>query len=123
MHRLQLPRLLLFSLIISLLSLSDIQAQQEDKPLLRGSLIEDRAARKLIEAGDTRYDAGEKDKAVEIWTSVLERYPRSKHRFTAHMRLGDLFLEDKGAYDKARGHFETVSDEENEDATQRRGHP
>ena len=119
MHRLQLPRLLLFSLIISLLSLSDIQAQQEDKPLLRGSLIEDRAARKLIEAGDTRYDAGEKDKAVEIWTSVLERYPRSKHRFTAHMRLGDLFLEDKGAYDKARGHFETVSDEENEDATQR----
>ncbi|MEL0120650.1 MAG: hypothetical protein VXB01_17070, partial [Opitutae bacterium] len=82
MHRLQLPRLLLFSLIISLLSLSGVQAQQEGKPLLRGSLIEDRAARKLIEAGDTRYDAGEKDKAVEIWTSVLERYPRSKQRFT-----------------------------------------
>jgi len=88
---------------------------QEGKPLLRGSLIEDRAARKLIEAGDTRYDAGEKDKAVEIWQSVLERYPRNKHRFTAHMRLGNLQLEDKGAYDKARGHFENVASEENED--------
>ena len=92
-----------------------IFAQEGGSPLLRGSLIEDRAARKLIEAGDTRYDAGEKDKAVEIWQSVLERYPRNKHRFTAHMRLGNLQLEDKGAYDKARGHFENVASEENED--------
>ena len=114
-----LPQLLLFTTLLAVLAVPATQAQQEGQPLLRGSLIEDRAARKLIEAGDTRFDAGEKDKAVEIWTSVLERYPRSKHRFTAHMRLGDLFLEDKGAYDKARGHFETVADEENEDTTQR----
>ena len=94
-------------------------AQQQGAPLLRGSLIEDRAARKLIEAGDTRYEAGEKDKAVEIWQSVLERYPRNKHRYTAHMRLGNLNLLDKGAYEKARGHFENVASEENEDQEMR----
>jgi tetratricopeptide (TPR) repeat protein len=94
-------------------------AQQQPSPLLRGSLIEDRAARKLIEAGDTRYEAGEKDKAVEIWQSVLERYPRNKHRFTAHMRLGNLNLQDKGAYEKARGHFENVAAEDNEDQEMR----
>ena len=91
MRKLTLPRfLLLTSIIISGLTAPMLQGQKEDaKPLLRGSLVEDRAARKLIEAGETRYDAGEKDKSIEIWKSVLERYPRSKHRFTAHMRLGN----------------------------------
>jgi len=59
----------------------------------RGSIIEDRAARKLLEAGDTRYEADEKKKAVEVWQSVIERYPRSRVRFDAHMRLGDYLLE------------------------------
>ena len=67
---------------------------------VRGSIIEDRAARKLIQAGDLRYDAGEEDKAVEIWQSVIERYPRSKVRYTAHLKLGEHFLTRKNAYDK-----------------------
>ena len=58
------------------------------KPPVRGSIIEDRAARKLIQAGELRYDAGEEEKAVEIWQSVVERYPRSKVRFQAQMKLG-----------------------------------
>ncbi len=119
MKTLTFTRILITTLILCIAAPS-AQAQKEDgKPLLKGSLIEDRAARKLVEAGDVRYDAGEKDKAVEIWQSVLERYPKSKMRYTAQMRLGDLFLEDKGAYDKARGHFESVSSEENEDEEQR----
>ena len=119
MKTLTFTRILITTLILCIAAPS-AQAQKEDgKPLLKGSLIEDRAARKLVEAGDVRYDAGEKDKAVEIWQSVLERYPKSKMRYTAQMRLGDLFLEDKGAYDKARGHFESVSSEENEDEGQR----
>lgn len=48
---------------------------------LRGSIVEDRTASKLIEAGDARMDANEPDKAIEIWDSVLERYPRSRYRF------------------------------------------
>jgi TolA-binding protein len=89
------------------------------KPPVRGSIIEDRAARKLIQAGDLRYDAGEEDKAVEIWQSVIERYPRSKVRFDAHMKLGEHFLTRKNAYDKARARFEAVASEDNRDENMR----
>jgi tetratricopeptide (TPR) repeat protein len=85
----------------------------------RGSLVEDRAARKLIEAGDARIDADEPTKAVEIWQSVIERYPRSRARFDAHMRLGNYLLDQERAYDRARTHFEAVSSEENRDEEQR----
>ncbi len=85
----------------------------------RGSLMEDRAARKLLEAGDTRIEADETEKALEIWRSVIERYPRSKVRYDAHMRLGDYLLEKKRAFDEARGHFEAASAETNVDEEQR----
>src|SRR5687768_8974068 len=72
-------------------------AQNPDQPSpaaspARGSLVEDRAARKLVEAGDSRFDADEFNKAVEVWQSVIERYPRSRVRFEAHMRLGNYLL-------------------------------
>ena len=86
---------------------------------MRGSLVEDRAAAKLLEAGDARHDADEFTKAVEVWQSVIERYPRSKVRFLAHMRLGNYLLQRERAYDRARGHFEAASVEENRDETQR----
>ena len=82
---------------------------------LRGSIIEDRTASKLIEAGDARMEANEPDKAVEIWDSVLERYPQSRYRFVAHMRLGNYYLDRDRAYDKARVHFEAAAGEENSD--------
>ena len=88
-------------------------------PPIRGSIIEDRAARKLIQAGELRYDAGEDDKAIEIWKSVIERYPRSKIRFQAHLKLGEHHLTKGNAYDKARVHFEAVASEENTDEDQR----
>ncbi len=89
------------------------------KPPIRGSIIEDRAARKLIQAGDLRYDAGEEDKAIEIWQSVIERYPRSKVRYQAHMKLGEHHLTKGNAYDKARVSFDAVASEENKDEEQR----
>lgn len=92
-------------------------ALAQDGP--RGSIVEDRAARKLLEAGDSRYDTDEYAKAVEVWQSVIERYPRSRVRFEAHMRLGNYLLERERAYDRARGHFEAVSSEENRDEEQR----
>ena len=85
----------------------------------RGSLVEDRAAKKLLAAGDTRYEAEEVNKAVEIWQSVIERYPRSKVRYMAHMRLGDYFLDRDRAYDRARVHFESVAGKENPNDDQR----
>ena len=89
------------------------------KPPVRGSIIEDRAARKLLQAGELRFDAGEEDKAVEIWESVIERYPRSRVRFEARLKLGTYYLSRKNAYDKARTHFEAVASEENRDQDQR----
>lgn len=88
-------------------------------PATQGSLVEDRAARQLLQAGDLRYDAAEFEKAGEIWLSVIERYPRSKVRYEAHLKLGNFHLNKKQAYDKARAHFEAVTKEENRDDAQR----
>ncbi|MFO0903887.1 MAG: tetratricopeptide repeat protein [Pirellulales bacterium] len=85
----------------------------------RGSIVEDRAARKLLEAGDARLDAEETAKAVEIWKSVVERYPKSRLRFDAHLRLGNYFLQRERAYDRARTHYEAVAVEDNSDDEQR----
>jgi len=81
----------------------------------RATIVEDRAAKKLLEAGDARLVADEADKAVEIWESVLERYPASRHRFEARARLGEYLLENKRAFDEARLHFEVASSDENAD--------
>jgi len=118
---------LLFSLLIGgallVLARPDRTLAQDDEPAgsapLRGSLVEDRAARKLVEAGDARFDSDEFNKAVEIWQSVIERYPRSKVRFEAHMRLGNYLLERERAYDRARTHFEPAASEQNTDEEQR----
>ena len=92
---------------------------QSRKPLERGSIIEDRAARKLLQAGDTRLELGENEKALEIWKSVVERYPRSKIRFEAHLRLGDHLLKEIKDFDKARLHYEAAAIESNENDEKR----
>lgn len=107
-------------LAVSSLSVLGQEKPADDKSSpVRGSIVEDRAAKQLLEAGDARLDADEATKAVEIWKSVIERYPRSKHRFEAHLRLGNYFLDRDRAYDKARAHFEQVATEENRSEEQR----
>ncbi|HAW98446.1 MAG TPA: hypothetical protein DCX67_07920 [Opitutae bacterium] len=86
---------------------------------LRGSITEDRKAKKLLEAGDSRMEADEKSKALEIWRTVLDQFPRSKVRFEAHMRIGEYLLTSKGAFDEARKHFESAAAEENGDDVMR----
>ena len=103
-------------IVATLLFISFLNAQ--DAPV-RGSIVEDRAAKKLLEAGDARIEAEETEKALEIWRSVIERYPRSKFRFDAHLRLGSFLLEKRRAFDEARGHFEAVDVEANTDDAQR----
>lgn len=85
----------------------------------RGSIIEDRAARKLMQAGDARLEVGENEKALEIWESVVERYPRSGIRFEAHLRIADHLFEELRDFDKARVHYEAAANEQNEDDAQR----
>lgn len=79
----------------------------------RGSIVEDRAARKLLEAGDARLESGEPAKAVEVWNSVIERYPRSKVRFDAYLKLGNHLLTKERAYDRARTFFESAAADDN----------
>ncbi len=88
-------------------------AKKEEGSALKGSIVEDRAAKKLLEAGDARYEADEVAKAVEIWQSVIERYPRSKVRYEAFMKLGDFYLRRDRQYDKARAQFEQAAAEDN----------
>ena len=118
-----LPWRVALSLILGVACLGPSQAQEatEGEPLAgaRGSIVEDRAAAKLLEAGDARYSADETAKAVEIWQSVIERFPRSKVRFAAHMRLGKHLLQRERAHDKARAHFEAAAAEENGDEEMR----
>jgi tetratricopeptide (TPR) repeat protein len=85
----------------------------------RGSIIEDRAARKLLQAGDARLEVGENEKALEIWESVVERYPHSQVRFDAHLRLADHLLKETRDYDKARLHYEAAAVEGNADDERR----
>ena len=86
---------------------------QSPKTLERGSIIEDRAARKLLQAGDARLELGENEKALEIWESVVERYPSSQIRFEAHLRLADHLLKETKDFDKARLHYEAAAIESN----------
>lgn len=92
---------------------------QSPKTIERGSIIEDRAARKLLQAGDSRLEVGENEKALEIWDSVVERYPRSQIRFEAHLRLADHLLKEIKDFDKARLHYEAAAVETNEDDEKR----
>jgi tetratricopeptide (TPR) repeat protein len=111
------PRKILTSILAALCLTLPAPAQEE--PAERGSIIEDRAARKLLQAGDARLELGENAKALEIWESVVERYPRSQIRFEAHIRLGDHLLKDSRDYDKARVHYQAAANEVNEDDEQR----
>ena len=105
--------------LLPLVVLAQEKVPDDKSAPVRGSIVEDRAAKQLLEAGDARLDADEATKAVEIWKSVIERYPRSKHRFDANLRLGNYYLDRDRAYDKARAHFEQVATEENKSEEQR----
>ncbi len=119
-------RLLLSALVVGAVALVFVESyaapdaqdpkgkeKDKDKGPERGSILEDRAARKLLEAGDARLEAGEAAKAVEVWQSVIERYPRSKVRFDAHLKLGNHLLTKERAFDRARTFFEAATSEEN----------
>lgn len=109
----------LFSPVAAQEAKPDAKADADAGGPARGSIVEDRAAKKLIEAGDARLEADEASKAIEIWKSVIERYPKSRLRFDAHMRLGNYYLDRDRSYDRARTHFEQVAVEENRDDDQR----
>jgi len=115
----RITTLLVLLVMVGVVAAQAPPATEETGPAVRGSIVEDRAAKKLLEAGDARLDASESAKAIEIWKSVIERYPRSRYRFDAQLRLGNYFLNEEKAYDRARTHFEAAAAEENSSDEQR----
>lgn len=101
------------------LALASPLSAQETPAAERGSIIEDRAARKLLQAGDARLELGENEKALEVWESVVERYPQSQVRFEAHLRLADHLLLELRDPDKARLHYEAAAVEAHADDERR----
>ena len=99
--------------LLAIAAFTQLNAQE------RGSVVEDRAARKLLQAGDVRMELGETKKAIEVWESVIDRYPRSPIRFQAHLRMADHLHEEERAHDRARAHYEAVSSEANADEESR----
>ena len=99
--------------LLAIFAITQTEAQE------RGSVVEDRAARKLLQAGDVRMELGETKKALEVWESVIDRYPRSPIRFQAHLRMADHLHEEERAHDRARTHYEAVASEANADEESR----
>ena len=65
---------------------------------------EDKRAEDLLKKGDLRYDVKEYDEAIEIFKNVIDRFPKSKWRYTARLRLGKHFYDEK-QYSDAIGHL------------------
>jgi len=53
----------------------------------------DYAAYKLLQRAAELLDAGEKDRGVKMFETVIEQYPRSPIRFQAYLALGKHYLE------------------------------
>jgi TolA-binding protein len=86
-----------------------------EKPAGVASLVDDKKARQLLEAGDARYEANEIPAALDLYKAVSDRYPASKWRFTAYLKLGKHFLKDK-KLDLALDQFRRALAEDNRSA-------
>lgn len=82
------------------------------------SLVDDKKAKALLDAGDARFDAGELSAALDLYKAVLDRYPVSRWRFLARLKIGKQFLKEK-KFDLALDQFRRVAVEDNKDADQR----
>jgi len=81
------------------------------------SLVDDKKAKALIDAGDARFDAGELPAALDLYKSVIDRYPVSRWRFLARLKMGKQFMSEK-KFDLALDQFRRVAIEDNKNPDQ-----
>jgi len=81
------------------------------------SLVDDKKAKALLDAGDARLEAGELPAAMDLYKAMLDRYPVSRWRFLARLKMGKQDLAEKN-FDLALDQFRRVAVEENNDADQ-----
>ena len=82
------------------------------------SLVDDKKAKALLDAGDARFEAGELSAALDLYKAVLDRYPISRWRFLARLKMGKQFLKEK-KFDLALDQFRRVAVDDNKDEDQR----
>ncbi len=105
--------------IVPLLAVILITASASAQPAGgMSSLIDDKRARALIDAGDARFQAGELPAALDLYKAVLDRYPVSRWRFLARLKIGKQHLKER-KFDLALDQFRRVAVDENPDGGQR----
>jgi tetratricopeptide (TPR) repeat protein len=94
----------LLVLMLAALAVPPVQAQD------LGAESEDERASAVLKKANLLYDANKKKEAVELWENVVNRFPRSKVRFSARLALGKHFLAERDT-DKAVSYlFRTIED-------------
>ncbi len=68
---------------------------------MRGSIVEDRAARKLLEAGFARYDGDEVARRSKSGSRSSSDIPAAESVLQLHMLLGETTWKETGSYDRA----------------------
>lgn len=81
-------------------------------------MIDDKKAKSILEAGDARFEAGETQAATDLYKAVIDRYPTSRWRFLARLKMGKQFLKEK-KFDLALDQFRRVDAEDNKESEQR----
>jgi len=91
--------------LIGIFALSTVTAYAE----IAGENAEDKRAEGLLKKADLKYDVREVSEAIEMYRNIIDRFPKSKHRFTAHLRLGKHYFEEK-QYNDAIDHLYKCSE-------------
>ncbi len=115
--RTRFAHLLILSLCLVSLGASTRAFAQAAPEKSGASLIDDKKARALIEAGDARMDVGELTAGIDLYKAMLDRYPTSRWRFLARLKIGKQFLSEK-KFELALDQFRRVSVEDNTEADQ-----
>jgi len=66
--------------------------------------LEDSRAERLLKKADLKYDVREYEDALEMYRNIIDRFPRSKFRYSARLRLGRHYFEQK-QYEDAVGNL------------------
>ena len=83
-----------------------------------GAGSEDEQARTLLKKGRLLYESKKSKEAVELWQSIINRFPRSKVRFSVRLELGKHYLQQKNTEKAIAYLFRVIEDStknENED--------
>lgn len=102
------------SILILLISVSLYSQTQSGGA---ASLVDDKKAKALLDAGDARLEAGELTAAMDLYKAMLDRYPVSRWRFLVRLKIGKQYLAEK-KFDLALDQFRRVAVDENQDGDQ-----